>query len=170
MIIGHLPIGYFVSRYLIKKLKLPLNNVWLGVGIFAAILPDLDYLYWIFSNSQNNTHRGYLTGYPLFYLTLFILCVIIYRIFNKKWLKFAIIIIYINIFVHLSLDTVFYGIKWFYPLSAAYVGIYNVGGYGSGVGVQIPNYWQHWYWYLEIALWVFAVISIIISSYKKELT
>lgn len=168
MIIGHLPVGYFINRYLIKKLKLPLNKVWLGLGILAALLPDLDYAYWIFSNSQNNTHRGYVTGYPLFYLTLFLLSVIIYSLIKKIWLKSAIIVIFINIFIHFVLDTVFYGIKWLYPLSGAYVGIYNVGGYGSGTGIQVPNYWNHWYWYLELLLWAIAIISVIISFKRGE--
>lgn len=168
MIIGHLPIGYFTTRYLIKKLKLPLKPIWLGLGLIAAIVPDLDYIYWVISNSQELTHRGLITGTPFFYLTLFIISVIVYCFFKKKWLKNAIIIVFINILVHLVIDTVFYGNKWFWPFSDAYIGIYNVGGYGSGVGIQVANYFSHWYWYLEIALWVIAIISIIISYNKKE--
>ena len=78
MIIGHLPIGYFTTRYLIKKLKLPLKPFWLGLGLFASIIPDLDYIYWIISESQADTHRGVITSTPFFYLTLFILSVIVY--------------------------------------------------------------------------------------------
>jgi len=169
MIIGHLPIGYFTTRYLIKKLKLPLKPIWLGLGLFASISPDLDYIYWIVSESQADTHRGIITSTPFFYLTLFILSVIVYYSYRKYWLKCAILLVFINILIHFIIDTVFYGNRWLYPFSNAYYGIYNVGGYGSGVGIQIPNYWSHWYWYLEIGLWIIAITSIIISYHKKEL-
>lgn len=169
MIIGHIPVGYFISRYLIKKFNQPLNKKWLGLGISAALVPDLDYIYWIFSNSQNNTHRGYITGYPLFYLALFIVSLIGYLIIKKRWLKFTIVLVFINIFFHFCLDTVFYGIKWLYPIFNGYIGIYNVGGYGSGAGFQVADYFSCWYWYLEILLWIIAIVSIAISYKNGEI-
>ncbi|MBU1130604.1 metal-dependent hydrolase [Patescibacteria group bacterium] len=169
MIIGHLPVGYFTTRYLIKKLKLPLKPVCLGLGLLAAVIPDLDYIYWILSDSQELTHRGLITGMPFFYLTLFIISVIIYCFYKKKWLKAVISIIFINISIHLLIDTVFYGIQWLYPFSEIYIGIYNVGGYGSGVGIQVKNYFTHWCWYAEIVLWIIAIIAVIKSYIKGEL-
>jgi len=168
MLIGHLPIGYFTTRYLIKKLKLPLNKSWLGLGLFAAIIPDLDYIYWFFSNSQITSHRGYITAYPLFYLTIFFISVIVYCLIKKIWLKSAIIIIFFNIFLHFCLDTFFYGVRWLYPLSKAYFGVYNIGGYGSGRGIQVADYFNHWCWYLELLFWLIAVISVIVSYRKGE--
>lgn len=168
MIIGHLPIGYFTTRYLIKKLKLPLNKFWLGLGIAAAVVPDLDYAYWLITNSQTESHRGYFTTYPFFYFLIFLLWILIYFFLKKAWLKNAIIIVFVNIFIHFLFDTPFYGIKWLYPFSNIDIGIYNVGSYTNGSGILVQNYFTHWYWYLEIALWVLAIISIIISYRKGE--
>lgn len=169
MIIGHLPAGYFTTRYLIKRQKLPLNKWWLGLGIISAILPDLDYIYWLLSNDQADTHRGYITTYPIIYLGLFLISLLIYLFYKRQWLKNAIILIFINIFVHFLLDTPFYGVKWFYPLCNQEVGIYNVGSYTNGSGIQVQNYFTHWYWYLEITLWVVAIISIFYSFKKGKL-
>jgi inner membrane protein len=169
MIIGHLPVGYFTTRYLIKKLKLPLNKFWLLLGLAGAIIPDLDYIYWILSNSQKQTHRGYFSGYPLFYLTFLLVFVIVNCFFKKKILSRGIIVVFCNIFIHFLLDTVFYGVKWFYPFYNRYIGIYNVGGYGGGLGIQVKSYFHHWYWYLEIGLWVLFAVSLFISYRKKEL-
>jgi len=168
MIIGHLPVGYFATRFLIKKLGLPLNKIWLGIGIFAAIIPDLDYIYWILSNSQAVTHRGLVTTKPFLYLILLLIFVTVYCFYKKSWLKMGIIIIFSNIFLHFLLDTVFYGIQWLYPLSDSYFGIYNVSGYGSGAGIQVADYFHHWYWYLEIAIWILSVVSVIFSHKKHE--
>lgn len=168
MMIGHIPVGYFVTRHLLKKMRLPISKLWLGLGIVAAVFPDLDYIYWFFSNSQSDTHRGYITSYPLFYLAILSFTLIIYGCYRRTWLKFGMIIVSINILSHFILDTVFYGIKWLYPLSDRYFGLYNVGGWGSGVGIQVDNYFHHWYWYLEIIIWVIAIFSIIVSNKKGE--
>jgi len=167
MLIGHLPAGYFLTRYLIKRQKLPLNKWWLGLGIVAAILPDLDYLYWLLSNDQADTHRGYITTYPIIYFILFLIALLIYFFKKSPWFKNIIIIVFTNIFVHFLLDTPFYGVKWFFPFCNQEVGIYNIGSYTNGRGILVQNYFTYWYWYLEIALWILAIISII-YSYKKR--
>lgn len=166
MLIGHLPVGYFITRSLIKKLKLPLNKLWLGLGLLAAILPDFDIVYTVFVKQSIGSHRYYFTNFPAFYLTLLLISVIVYYLIRKKWLKFVIIIVFANIFVHLLLDTMFVGIKWFWPFSDILIGVYNVGLTG---GIIVENYFTHWYWHLEIVLWIAAVISVAISYKKGEL-
>lgn len=168
MIVGHLPAGYFLTRYLIKRQKLTLNKFWLGLGLIAAIFPDFDYAYWILSNDQSESHRGYITTYPIIYLGIFLIFLLIYLIKKNIWLKNFIIIVFANIFLHFLLDTPFFGVKWFYPLCNQYLGFYDIGGYANGGGIQVQNYFTNWYWYLEIALWLVALIAIIISSKRKE--
>lgn len=168
MIIGHLPAGYFLTRYLIKRQKLPLTKFWLGLGLIAAVLPDFDYAYWILVNDQSDTHRGYITAYPIIYFVAFLIFLLIYLIKKNDWLKNFIIIVFTNIFLHFLLDTPFYGVKWFVPFCNQYVGIYDVGSYSDGSGIHINNYFTHWYWYLELLLFVLAVVSVIFSNKKGE--
>lgn len=169
MIIGHLPAGYFLTRYLIKRQKLPLTKFWLGLGLIAAVLPDFDYAYWILSNDQSESHRGYITTYPIIYFGIFLIFVLIYLIKKNVWLKNFIIIVFANIFLHFLLDTPFYGVKWLLPFYRQEIGVYDVGSYTNGSGIHINNYFAHWYWFLEIALWIAAVISIIRSNKKEQL-
>lgn len=166
MLIGHLPIGYFVTRSLIKKLNLPTKKLWLGIGLIAAVLPDFDLAYTIFFKQSMGSHRYYYTNFPVIYLLLLLIFILFYLFNNKKWLKIGIIIVFTNIFVHFLVDTVFVGIKWFWPFYDQLIGIYNVA---LTRGIIVENYFNHWYWYLEIILWVVTIISIFISYKKGEL-
>ena len=166
MLIGHLPVGYFVTRSLIKKLKLPLNKLWLGLGLIAALIPDFDIAYTVLIKDSFGSHRYYFTNYPAFYLALLLLSILVYYSIRKKWLKLGIIIVFTNIFIHLLIDTVFVGIKWFWPFYDGLIGIYNIALTG---GIIVENYFTHWYWYLEIVLWIIATISIAISYKRGEL-
>jgi inner membrane protein len=167
MIIGHLPAGYFLTRYLIKNEKIKLTKFWLALGLIAAILPDFDYAYWFLTDDNSVSHRGYITTYPAIYFAIFLIFLLIYLIKKNRWFKNFIIIVFGNIFLHFLLDTPFYGVKWFWPFCNQYLGIYDVGSYAAGTGIQVMNYFTHWYWYLEITLWVLAIISIV-YSYKKR--
>jgi len=166
MLIGHLPAGYFLSRYLIKRNKLPLNKLWLGLGLLAAILPDFDIAYSILFTDSMASHRLFYTNFPLLYLTVLLIFIIIYYIRPSKNFKFGIIIVFANIFLHFILDTAFVGIKWLWPFYDRLIGVYNVN---ITEGIRVENYFNHWYWYLEIALWILAIISVIISFKKGEL-
>ncbi len=171
MLIGHLPAGYFVTKSILKKLKIPINNTmgkWLFLaGLVASIAPDFDIVYWmLFDEYGTGSHRNYYTNYPILYLALLVILVIIYFIVKKPWLKYGIIVVFANFFTHLILDTTFVGIKWLWPFYDKMIGIYNVNFTG---GLMIENYFHHWIWYLEIALWLLAIISVIISYKKGQL-
>ena len=170
MLIGHLPAGYFLTKSILKKLKISLNNPlgkWLFLmGLTAAVLPDFDLAYWmLFDEYGTGSHRFYYTNYPVIYLIILGFFVILYLLLRKKWLKYGIIVVFANIFLHFLLDTVFVGIKWFWPFYDHLIGIYNVNFTG---GLLVENYFHHWWWFVEIALWILAVISIIISAKKGE--
>ncbi len=166
MLIGHLPVGYFLTSYLIKKNHLPLNKVWLGLGLVASVLPDFDIIYPILFNDSLGSHRYFFTYIPLFWLALWLGAWAGYKIFKRVWLRWAILIIFVNVFAHLLLDTVFVGVRWFWPIYQGLVGIYNVGFTG---GFLVDNYFHHWFWYLEIALWLAAIVAVEISYKKGEL-
>lgn len=166
MLIGHLPAGYFLTRALIKKNKIPLTPFWLGLGLAAAVLPDFDLAYSILFKDSFGSHRYYFTNYPAFYLAILLVAVLIYFLVRKKWLKFGIIIVFANIFLHLLLDTAFVGIKWLWPFWDGLIGVYNVG---LTNGIMVENYFQHWCWYLEIVLWVLAIVAVVYSYKKGEL-
>ncbi|MCX6785567.1 MAG: metal-dependent hydrolase [Candidatus Komeilibacteria bacterium] len=166
MLIGHLPAGYFLTRYLIKKNKLPLNIWWLGLGLIASILPDFDIAYIVFHDTTVSSHRNYFTDYPFFYLLAFLMALLVYFFNKKKWLIKGIYLIFANVLLHFLLDTPFVGIKWLWPVYNKFIGIYNAGFTG---GFLVGNYFTHWYWYLEIALWLAAITAVIISYKKGEL-
>jgi len=166
MLIGHLPAGYFLTRYLIKKNKLPLNVFWLGLGLIASILPDFDIAWIIIHDTTISSHRNYYTYYPIFWLLLFLISVLVYFFVKKKWLIKGIYLVFGNIFLHFLLDTPFVGIKWFWPVYNKFIGIYNTGFTG---GFLVENFFTHWFWYLEICLWLAAIGAVIISYKKGEL-
>lgn len=166
MLIGHLPAGYFISRYIIKKNHLPLNKTWIGLGLLGAVLPDFDLIYPIFFNSSIASHRMLLTNIPLLWLFLALICQFAYLIWKRIWIKYATFLIFANVFFHFILDTPFVGVKWLWPFYDKLIGIYNVG---LTDGFIVENYFHHWYWYLEILFWIASIISIFYSSKKGEL-
>jgi len=163
MLIGHLPAGYFLTRGLIKKYKIPLTPLWLGLGLISSVAPDFDHIFNLLYQDNIGNHRLFLTHIPFTYFVLFLISWLIYKIKHKKWLKWGIIIALPNLILHLILDTAFVGIEWLWPFSHKLIGIYNVN---ITEGIIVPNYYQHWYWYLEITLWIIAIIFVI-KSYKK---
>ncbi len=156
--------GYLITYSLIKKLKLPFKWYWIALGLFAAILPDFGIIYQLFSGRLHEVHRYYITNLPLAYLTVFVLVVIVNCFLKKKWLKYANFIVFASIFVHLIIDTTFYGIRWLWPFYPKLIAIYNIDGTG---GIRVLNYYQHWLWYLEITLWI-AVPVFIVYTFLKE--
>lgn len=166
MLIGHLPVGYFLTRFLVKKVKLPLNKLWLGLGLAAAVAPDFDHAFNLFFQTTIYDHRSLITHVPLTYVIAALIGFIAYKIRPWPWLKWGMIIILPNAFLHTVLDTPFIGIKWLWPFSNQLFGIYNVN---LTQGIIVENYFQHWYWYLEIALWILAVCHVIYSHNKGEL-
>jgi len=163
MLIGHLPAGYFLTRALIKKYKIPLTPLWLGLGLIASVIPDFDHIFNILFQNNIFNHRLLLTHIPFTYVIILIISLIVYKIKKWTWLKWGMIIILPNIFLHLILDTLFVGIEWLWPFYPKLIGIYNVN---ITEGIIVPNYYHHWYWYLEIIFWIIAIIAVI-KSYKK---
>jgi len=165
MLFAHLPVGYLVTHALIKKAKLKFNPFWIGLGLIASEIPDLGIIYQFFIGKMYESHRYYLTNLPVFYLTIFLIVVIVNCFIKKTWLKYANIIVFANIFVHLIIDTGFYGIRWLWPFYPKLIAIYNIDGTG---GVRVENYFHHWYFYLEIAILIFVPIFIIYSFVKGK--
>ena len=166
MLTGHLPAGYFLSRALIKKYKIPLTPFWLGLGLVAAVAPDFDHAFNLLFQANITDHRSLLSHIPATYFALLLAGYVIYRFWPRTWLKWGMIILLPNALLHLILDTIFIGIKWLWPFYDGLIGIYNVGYSG---GFLVADYFQHWYWYLEIFLWLAAIIYVVISYKKGEL-
>ncbi|MFA6304747.1 MAG: metal-dependent hydrolase [Patescibacteria group bacterium] len=166
MLIGHLPAGYFLTRWLIKKNRLPISKLWLGLGLLGSVLPDFDIIYPILFKNSIGSHRYFFTYIPLFWLVLVLIGWLFYKIYKKSWLKYSTIIIFANVFLHLFLDTAFVGVRWLWPFYDGLIGVYNVGFTG---GFLVDNYFHHWYWYLEIVIWLLAIVSVVISYKKGEI-
>ncbi len=166
MLIGHLPAGYFLTRALIKKYKIPLTPFWLGLGLVASVAPDFDHAFNLFFQANITDHRSLISHIPMTYFFLMLAGIFLYKLRPRQWLKWGMIVVLSNALLHLILDTVFIGIKWLSPFNNHLFGVYNVGYTG---GFFVNDYFQHWYWYLEILLWLAAIISVIISHKKGEL-
>ena len=165
MLLAHLPVGYSVTHAVIKKFKLKFSWPWLSLGMFAAVLPDFGIIYQLFSGRLYESHRYYITNLPVFYLTVFIIIVIVNCFIHKRWLTYANYLIFANIFVHLLLDTVYYGIRWLWPFYPKLIAIYNTAGNG---GFRVDNYFHHWYWYLEIVIVIFVPLFIVNSFLRGK--
>lgn len=111
MLIGHAPAGYLLSR------RLSDNKYVILLGLLGSVLPDIDMLYFYWFDGQKHHHHEYWSHIP-YYWFLILLVVSPALCFMKRTIAYAFIVMFINIFLHLLLDTMWSGgIQWFYPFS-----------------------------------------------------
>ena len=143
---------------------MPVSRAWLFFGMLAAILPDFDLIYFVFQGNNEFGHRYYFSHKPFIYLALLVVLYIVY-LFNKKaWFKTALIVFFVNVFLHFILDSYFVGISWLWPYNNKLFGLvelnYQLGGRGMA-------YFHHWYFGVEVLLWLLAGALVLKNKFKK---
>jgi len=112
--IAHLPAGYLVTRGLQRLKKMP---VYLGIGLIASVLPDIDLLYFYTFGHRQVVHHDYFTHLPLFWVSAWLVCYVYAKMSGQLKTQFLVLVFFTNIFLHLILDTFVGGINWLYPFS-----------------------------------------------------
>ncbi len=142
MIIGHIPANYlaavFTSRFT------PSKAVFTGI-LIAAVIPDLDILWFYLVDNRGHHHHSYLTHRPaLWALTL-----------GVGYLAKRPFLIGLGIggLVHVALDTTLGEIAWAWPLSdhaAPFIVVQPTHSH------FLLSFMAHWTFLIEIMLWVIA--------------
>jgi inner membrane protein len=164
MLIAHAPAGYLVSRFIIRTFfrKRVRNDrsdkkyIFLMLaGLVGAILPDLDFIYHIFVDSDKTPHHSYWTHMPVFWLAIWLMLVLVGRWKNRWFFTASTSVLCVNALIHLVLDTITGVIYWFYPLSEKGINIFKV----SNTHIWwVHNFTGHWTFLIEIAIIAIALI------------
>ncbi len=160
MIYAHGPAGYIVSKVLYSGFKKSnvSKNQFVFWGIFGAIAPDFDLLYYYTIGMGGGGHHDYFTHYPVFWFYFMFLSVWFVIITRNKSRYAALAFIFIlNGFIHTILDTVAGNtMLWLVPFS--YMPVY-------GMEKFLP--WSENV--TEIIIVVFAYLIWLINSIKTIL-
>jgi hypothetical protein len=155
MFIAHLPAGYILSVLSFQQLT-PSGvdrNPYLRAGLFGAIAPDLDMIYFYGFDHHAHPHHSYFSHFPSIWLLTLALAVIWLRCANRKALPLLMTIFNANSMLHMLLDSLAGGIYWLAPF---------VMKPFSLVTVDRPhepwwlNFLLHWSFLLELTIVVWA--------------
>lgn len=154
MFIAHLPAGYLLTRSLQNRFQ---TKRFIWVGLVASILPDIDLFYFFYIDHRQTLHHEYWTHWPLLWLALWLLSLIVILILKKRSALIISTLFFSNLFLHFVLDTYVGGINWLYPFVDHNTFLLNVPARHS---FWIANFIFHWTFLVEIiislaALWIF---------------
>ncbi len=105
---AHLPAGYITSKLFVKKFekRKVTAKTFIQWGMFGAIAPDLDFIYYVVDHSKHDHHQFY-THFPFVWMVLFFLSLFALLLdFNRgRTMAFAFIFTF-NGLIHTLLDTI----------------------------------------------------------------
>jgi len=135
MFIGHLPASYLVTRTLRKEASAALL-LW---GAAGSLFPDLDLIYFYLVDERAHVHHSYWTHVPFYWVCLLPLFALS-RYTTMFW---------VNVMVHLMLDTVAGGVRWLAPLVPAEWVLFPVP---ARYDWWVANFLLHWTFGLELVV------------------
>lgn len=162
MLIAHLPAGYLLARRLAPRLARDEGEArrLMALGLIAAMLPDIDMLWFWLVDAQQVLHHRYWTHVPAFWLAAAAAAALLLRLarVSVPWREFTVILA--GVMLHLLLDSFAGGIAWAWPVDHH---LYRL--------VEIPprfDWWVwsfvlHWSFLAELAItgWAAAEIGIL---------
>ncbi len=177
MLIAHAPAGYLLTR-IITRLFLrdtvipersdPVYRKLMIGGIIGGILPDFDFIYHIFIDSDRTSHHGYWTHMPFFWLAVWLMCFAAGRLSKNGTFTAIISVTCLSALLHLVCDTLTGVIYWFYPFSDRGVNVFRVADMHVW---WVRNYIHHWTFLVEIGITAAAMIVFLrIREVVTELT
>ncbi len=107
MIIGHLPAGYLLTRWLTARAPLRARNtkVLMAAGMLGSVFPDFDMFYFYFIDNRQTHHHLYWTHWPMFWILVLVVSAVLFIALKQRaWLLIACVFV-ANALVHLMLDT-----------------------------------------------------------------
>ncbi|MDP1666177.1 MAG: metal-dependent hydrolase [Methylobacter sp.] len=156
MIIGHLPAGYIVSKLLFPYFESrdAVLRPFLWAGIFGAIAPDLDMVYFHLVDHRQHHHHTYFTHFPIVWASLLLLSFIWFNAARVKIRAGLAMIFSVNGLIHMLLDSVVGDIWWFAPFVDKAFAFFTVPALYKPWWL---NFILHWSFAVELAivLWAF---------------
>lgn len=150
MFIGHLPAGYLATMPLLGRSAGRERRGLLLLGLAASVLPDLDLFYFYFVDERRHVHHSYLPHLPLAWAAALGAAALVLGLLRTRrtaWLAMA--VIGVNVLLHLVLDSVAGGIRWFWPFSDVELALATVR---PRYDPWVLNFVLHWTFALELAL------------------
>ncbi len=168
MFIAHLPAGYLLSKCFNKKAagKLLSWKAIVSLGLAGSIFPDLDLFYFYFIDERQHQHHSYWTHIPYFWALIYLSALVLSRIINSKKIACIATVLFSGIMLHLILDTIAGGIRWFYPTNSQYVILVEVL---PQYRWWVLNFILHWTFVLEITITLAASIVYMYSNKQQRL-
>ncbi|MEM6587144.1 MAG: metal-dependent hydrolase [Pseudomonadota bacterium] len=148
MITAHLPAGYLTGR------AFAIAGPTLWAAVLGGILPDFDLIWFYLIDDRAFHHHHYLVHVPAFWAAIALVVFPLIRVFQPRW-TWPAIAFFAALFVHICLDAIAGGIKWFWPFSNELFYIVTVEA------VQrhwLLNFIIHPIFLLEIAIWIAAFV------------
>lgn len=161
MFVAHLFAGYLCTRHTIRRARDQLKDsknwrYYLALGVLCAVLPDFDLLYFYTIDNRQHLHHSYWTHIPIFWVIIAGLVYAVSRwVFNKR-VGVLCLILLVNTWVHLILDTVAGGIYWLYPFSDENIQWMHIS---ARYQWWVLNYIIHWTFLLEICIVLAAIYT-----------
>jgi inner membrane protein len=129
----------------------------LAIGLLASIAPDLDLLYFYTIDHHRHLHHSYWTHIPMFWLLLYLfLLAPVWRLYRNHGLL-LLNIIFLNITLHLLLDSFAGGIKWLYPVDPEYFRLFHIT---KRFNWWVANYLIHWTFLCELGITFSAALTV----------
>lgn len=169
---GHVAGGYLVgiafSELFLKEKNLELQNFFIVATIFFSFAPDLDSFWYFFKNrsflvsagNDKKNHRQYLSHAPVLWLLISLSFLLIPNSEYLKYLGFAILL---GSWSHFILDSLNYGIMWFWPFSYKLYAFKNAGV--NNIEVKEQKFFPHTIGFLkqygQTITFIFEVIVIL---------
>lgn len=161
MFIAHLPAGYILTKVI--PLKQKSAALW-ATGLFFAIAPDLDLIYFYLFSARKIPHHAYVSHWPLLWLALAVVVFIASLILHKRsWRPYIAVGLAASL-LHLVLDSIAAEIYWLAPFSYKYVNLVEVPAKYSW---WVYSFVLHWTFALEVIICVAAIALFIFSRCKN---
>lgn len=149
MFIAHLPAGYILTKIMPPKHKPA--GLW-ATGLFFAVAPDLDLVYFYLFSAQKIPHHAYVSHWPLLWLVLAGVVFVVLLLLGKRAWRPYIGVGLANALLHLMLDSVAAEIYWLAPFSFQYINL-----------VEVPATYA-WWVYSFVLHWTFALELMICTA------
>ncbi len=165
MFIAHLPAGYLLTRALLdrKNLLAKQYRFFFALGLFAAVLPDLDLFYFYLIDNRQHLHHSYWTHLPVFWATVGLICILSAWLLKDAKLKTASRVFFPSLFSHLVLDSVAGKMFWLYPFIDERYSIFHIS---ARFDWWVLNYIFHWTFAIELMICLAALSVFLNDRYR----
>jgi inner membrane protein len=143
LLIAHLPFGYLLGA-VSQRLAKARSHAIMAAALFGSVAPDLDMLYFHLIDGRRTPHHDYVTHWPLFWLAVALLLVVV-AVTTRK-VSLPVIFAYsAGTFLHMVMDSVAAPIHWLLPFHPQTIEL-----------VTIPARYSNWIWSFVLH-WTFAL-------------